>query len=136
MDLSRFYFSFFFVRARKISVCVVTIVRDSRREEGTLLVVAVYSFSTVRRRIRDGQKTRHVRGYRFSPPSTHPRPHQSAPLRCIAAGDAAKCDAAPFLSRAARGRRAMRPMPLFCSKLRRWGTGAARRGGRRKSDIG
>jgi len=27
MDLSRFYFSFFFVRARKISVCVVTIVR-------------------------------------------------------------------------------------------------------------
>lgn len=92
-------------------------------------------FSIVRRRIRDGQKTRYHgenrkgrEGYRFSLPSTtHPRPRQSAPLRCIAAGDAAKCDAAPFLGRRARCERSSgdaSPLPEEVGN-----------DGRRKSDI-
>lgn len=82
-------------------------------------VVAVLLFHRPTRRIRDGQKTR--KGVPVFSFTHHPRPH-----RRIAAGDAAKCDAAPFLGRAARGRRAMR-----LSSARRWGTG-----GPRKSDVG
>lgn len=67
------------------------------------------------------------REYRFSLPSipptlAHISPHRCT-LQCIAAGDAAKCDAAPFLGpRTARGRRAM----LLYLKVGN---------GRRKSDI-
>lgn len=70
--------------------------------EATCFPSSCEEFATVRRQGTRREHEEEGEVHRFSLPSTtHPRPHQSAPLRCIAAGDAAKCDAMQRLFSAA-----------------------------------